>query len=174
MYTQTSCKRRTPTISMTNSTSFTLQCVQTLLIIFNFIATIYRAYSNSQYSFLAFIFFIYFSAYLANNLSSTYRNIQSKNKSFEKSLLGFAIWFLYSSIIFGFVYQFYPFFGFWAGLPIHIVAIIISGVVFYDYVICDKQDGDNSHNFRYFGSSNDQMKRGYYCEEKWEVIWEKV
>lgn len=159
---------------MTNSTSFTLQCVQTLLIIFNFIATIYRAYSNSQYSFLAFIFFIYFSAYLANNLSSTYRSIQSKNKSFEKSLLGFAIWFLYSSIIFGFVYQFYPFFGFWAGLPIHIVAIIISGVVFYDYVICDKQDGDNSHNFRYFGSSNDQMKRGYYCEEKWEVIWEKV
>lgn len=160
-------RRRTPPPPMTNSTPFILFCVQTLLILFNTFGVIYRAYSISQYSFLSFVFFVYFSYFLANYLSSIY---QSQKNSLEKKLLGLGIWFLISSIIFGFVYQFYPLFGFLAGLPIYAIAIASSGVLFYDYVICDSQDKDDGKWRCFVG---DDMKRSYY-EEKWEVIWEKV
>lgn len=77
-----------------------------------------------------------------------------------------------TSIICGFAYQFYPFFGFWSGLPIYLMGIASSGVMFYDYIICDYQNKNDGYNWRCF-SSNDHVK-GSYCEEKWEVIWEKV
>ncbi|CAN4114832.1 unnamed protein product [Withania somnifera] len=151
MYTQISSKTRTHTTThMTNSTPFTLVCVQTLLIIFNTVSVIYRAYTNRHYSFLAFILFVYFNSFLAYYLLTIYRSLPSKNKSLEKTLLGFTIWFLISSVIVGFVYQFYPVFGFWAGFPIYLIAIAVSGVMFNDYVVSG------------------------YQEEKWEVIWEKV
>ncbi|MCD9638288.1 hypothetical protein HAX54_022161 [Datura stramonium] len=177
MYTQisTSKRRRSPnTTHMTDSTvPFTLVCVQNLLIIFNTVSMIYKTYINSQYSLLAFVLFIYFSSFLAFYLSSIHQSLPLEKHSLEKSLLGFVIWFLFSSITFGFVYQFYPLFGFWAGLSICMIAIASSGVMFYDYVVCDYQDQeDGGHNWRCFGS-NDQMKRSY-CEGKWEIIWEKV
>lgn len=81
----------------------------------------------------------------------------------EKNLLGFAIWFLISSIIFGFVYQFYPLLGVWDGLSIYVIAIISSGMMFYDYVIYDYQDENDGHYWRYFGH-NDHMKKS--CEKK--------
>lgn len=157
---------------MTNFSPFTLSCVQTFLVILNVIGSTYRAYFNSHYSFLAFILFVYFGAFLIYYLSSIYRSLPPKHKSLEKSLLGFTIWFLVSSIIFGFVYQFYPLFGFWTSLPINVIAIIGSGITFYDYVICDSQEENNGNNWRSFGS-NDQVKKSY-CGEKWEVTWEEV
>ncbi|KAL3355318.1 hypothetical protein AABB24_019408 [Solanum stoloniferum] len=95
---------------LTTFTLFTLLCVLTFLII-------NREYSNRQYLSLFLISFVYFSYFLANYLSSIARSLlPKKNKTLEKNLLGFAIWFLFSSIYFGFVYQFYPLFGFLAGI----------------------------------------------------------
>lgn len=131
-----------------------------LLMSFNILGSIYRAYIHEQYSLLVFILFVYFSFFLLIYFSYVYRRFPSKEISMHKDIIGLVIWFLYSAIMFGFVFKFSPILGFSVGLFLHVVAIVGSSIFFYVYVVYEE----------------DENERKWFCrsQEQWDVISEKV
>ncbi|WMV23618.1 hypothetical protein MTR67_017003 [Solanum verrucosum] len=109
---------------------------------FNMLGNIYRAYIHEQYSLLAFILFVYFSFFLLLYFSYAYRRFPSQEKSLHKDIIGLVIWFLYSAIIFGFVFQFSPILGFLAALFLYVVAIAGSAIFYYIYVVHEEDENE--------------------------------
>ncbi|MCE2055246.1 hypothetical protein HAX54_042272 [Datura stramonium] len=136
-----------------------------LLMAFNILVNIYRAYIREQYSLLAFILFVYFSFFLLLYFSYVYRRFSSKEKSLQKDIIGLVIWFLYSAIMFGFVYQFSPILGFSAALFLYVVAIAGSAVFFYIYVVYEEDENERKWFYR---------SVSLLSQEQWDVISEKV
>ncbi|KAF3654328.1 hypothetical protein FXO37_16546 [Capsicum annuum] len=128
-----------------------------LLMAFNIFGTIYRAYIHEQYSLLAFILFVYITFFLLVYLSYVYRGFSSKEKSLHKDIIGLVIWFLYSAIMFGFVFQFSPLLGFSVAMFLYVVAIAGSSVFFYIYVVYEEDENEKK-----------------WSQGQWDVISEKV
>ncbi|KAK6791103.1 hypothetical protein RDI58_010184 [Solanum bulbocastanum] len=134
------------------------------LMAFNMLGNIYRAYIHEQYSFLVFILFVYFSFFLLLYFSYVYRRCPLKEKSLHKDIIGLVICFLYSAIIFGFVFQFSPILGFLAALFLYVVAIAGSAIFFYIYVVYEEDE-----NERKWFCRNVSLSQGEF-----DVISEKV
>ncbi|KAL3339007.1 hypothetical protein AABB24_027894 [Solanum stoloniferum] len=134
------------------------------LMAFNMLGNIYRAYIHEQYSFLVFILFVYFSFFLLLYFSYVYRRFPLKEKSLHKEIIGLVIWFLYSAIIFGFVFQFSPILGFLAALFLYVVAIAGSAVFFYIYVVYEEDENERKWFCRSVSLSQGEL----------DVISEKV
>lgn len=109
---------------------------------FNILGNIYRAYIHKQYSLLAFILFVYLSFFLLLYFSYVYRSFPSMGKSLHKEIIGFVIWFLYSAIMFGFVFQFSSILGFVVALFLYVVAIAGSSIFFYIYVVYEEDENE--------------------------------
>ncbi|KAL7184692.1 hypothetical protein ACSBR2_026772 [Camellia fascicularis] len=108
----------------------------------NSIGAMCRAYSRSDCALLFFIVFAYSAFLLLVRCILAYQKLPPHEKSIKKNLLKFAIWFLYSSIMFGVAFQFGPYFphpGY--GLSLFFVATICSALVFYVYMIFDGTSG---------------------------------
>ncbi|CAL5372036.1 unnamed protein product [Camellia sinensis] len=108
----------------------------------NSIGAMCRAYSRSDYALLFFIVCAYSAFLLLDRCSLAYQKLPPHEKSIKKNLLKFAIWFLFSSIMFGVVFQFGPYFphsGY--GLSLFFVATIGSAFLFYVYMIFDGTSG---------------------------------
>ncbi|GMP68738.1 hypothetical protein CsSME_00028256 [Camellia sinensis var. sinensis] len=108
----------------------------------NSIGAICNAYSRSDYALLFFIVFAYSAFLLLVRCILAYQKLPPHEKSTKKNLLKFAIWFLYSSIMFGVACQFGPYFphpGY--GLSLFFVATICSAIIFYVCMIFDRTSG---------------------------------
>ncbi|CAL5404390.1 unnamed protein product [Camellia sinensis] len=76
----------------------------------NSIGAMYRAYNRSDYALLFFIVFAYSASVLLAHCTLAYHKLPPHEKSIKKKLFKFAIWFLFSSIAFGVVFQVGPYF----------------------------------------------------------------
>ncbi|THG19362.1 hypothetical protein TEA_004039 [Camellia sinensis var. sinensis] len=120
----------------------------------NSIGAMCRAYSRSDYALLFFIVFAYSASLLLAHCTLAYLKLPPHEKSIKKKLLKFAIWFLYSSIMFGVAFQFGPYFphpGY--GLSLFFVATICSALLFYVCMIvvgrsgCDECEREEKRKF---------------------------
>ncbi|CAL5367945.1 unnamed protein product [Camellia sinensis] len=101
----------------------------------NGISSTIRAYSQSDYSMVAFIFFIYLSFLLLQYCLSAYQRLPPDQDSLTKDLLKFAVWFLFSAMIFGFAYQFAPLISLVAAISVFAIATAGSALLFYVCII---------------------------------------
>ncbi|KAI8008911.1 hypothetical protein LOK49_LG07G01209 [Camellia lanceoleosa] len=131
-----------------------------LLLASNCIGTMCSAYSRSDYALLFFIVFAYSAFLLLVRCILAYQKLPPHEKSIKKNLLKFAIWFLYSSIMFGVVFQFGPYFphpGY--GLSLFFVATISSALVFYVCMIVDGRSGCDE-------CEREEKRKFSHCVEK--------
>lgn len=112
-----------------------------LFTVSNTMVIIFRAYVNRQYSLLAFIFFMYSGFFLLDYFSFVYHRLSADQKSQRyKDMLGLAIWFLFSVMMFGLVYQLAPLFSFSFALFLYAIVGAGSCILFYLYMIYDDRD----------------------------------
>ncbi|KAL3526487.1 hypothetical protein ACH5RR_011143 [Cinchona calisaya] len=140
-----------------------------LLLASNSVGTIIRAYSTGRNWLLAFIFLIYSSFFLLEYCFSAYHRLPRNEKSGRKNFLAVAIWCLVTVIMFGFTYQFTPFFSFAAAAPLYAIAVAGSAIIFYVYII---YDGDEECSNRC--SENASDRNVIFCGEQLEIIFEKI
>ncbi|KAL7184693.1 hypothetical protein ACSBR2_026773 [Camellia fascicularis] len=142
----------------------------------NSIGATCSAYSQSDYALLFFIVFAYSAFLLLVRCILAYQKLPPHEKSIKKNLLKFAIWFLYSSIMFGVAFQFGPYFphpGY--GLSLFFVATICSALVFYVYMIFDGTSGCDEcerQEKRKFSDYVEKMNEGKI--ERCDSVLEKV
>nr|GLL18693.1 hypothetical protein TEA_016341 [Ipomoea trifida]GMC59413.1 putative cytochrome C oxidase-like subunit III [Ipomoea batatas] len=111
-----------------------------LFTVSNTMVIIFRAYVNRQYSLLAFIFFMYSAFFLLDYFSFVYHrlSLSADQKSQRyKDMLGLAMWFLFSAMMFGLVYQLGPLFPFSFALFLYAIVGAGSCILFYLYMIFD-------------------------------------
>nr|GMC67298.1 putative cytochrome C oxidase-like subunit III [Ipomoea batatas] len=137
-----------------------------LFTVSNTMVIMFRAYVNRQYSLLAFIFFMYSAFFLLDYFSFVYHrlSLSADQKSQRyKDMLGLAIWFLFSAMMFGLVYQLGPLFPFSFALFLYAIVGAGSCILFYLYMIFDDR-GDCRFDHKKF------EEQGWLSKQHWRLF----
>ncbi|KAI3784805.1 hypothetical protein L1987_43910 [Smallanthus sonchifolius] len=103
----------------------------------NTVGAIARAVGRNDYSLAALCISVFVCFFLLQFCLSKYLSLPKNEKSSQKFWLKLNMWFLYTAISFGFVYQFADFFPPQMTVTLYGVVTVCSSFLFYVFVIVD-------------------------------------
>ncbi|KAL4581712.1 hypothetical protein LXL04_006239 [Taraxacum kok-saghyz] len=108
-----------------------------IIMIPNTVVTIARAIRRNDYSSAVLCVSICVCFILLKLCLFKYRSLPKNEKSSERFLLKLIMWFLYTAVSFGFVYQFADFFPWETTVALYSVVVVCSSYLLYVFVIVD-------------------------------------
>ncbi|CAI9283237.1 unnamed protein product [Lactuca saligna] len=108
-----------------------------VIMIPNFVGTISKAIRRNENSFAIIFVFIYVGFVLSRFFLSKYVSLPKNEKLMQQLWLKLDIWFLYTVITFGFVYQFADFSPLQTTVAMYMVVSVCSLILLFVFVIVD-------------------------------------
>lgn len=142
----------------------------------NTIGTITKAIRHNNYSLVFLCVSVFICFFLLQFCLTKYISLPKNEKSSLKFWLKLNMWFLYTIISYGFVYQFADFFPPNISMALYSLVLVCSSFLFYLFVIVDlvkywkiSRNGGNQH-WKHENETLEAGKLNYYSVS----IWEKV